>query len=50
MDDVKQQVKEMISKAAKSDKSDDALKFSQAALNAANCIYALSGNLDKPQK
>lgn len=34
-------VEEMITKAAKSDKSDDALKFSQAACNAANALCAL---------
>lgn len=36
-----QEVKEMISKAAKTDKADDALKFSQAACNAANAMCAL---------
>jgi len=34
-------VTEMIIKAAKADKSDDALKFSQAACNAANAMCAL---------
>ena len=34
-------VEEMITKAAKADKSDDALKFSQAACNAANAMCAL---------
>jgi hypothetical protein len=36
-----QEVKEMITKAAKADKSDDALKFSQAACNAANALCAI---------
>lgn len=36
-----QEVKEMITKAAKSDKADDALKFSQAACNAANALCSL---------
>lgn len=34
-------VQDMIAKAAKSEKSDDALKFSQAACNAANAMCAL---------
>lgn len=34
-------VQDMIEKAAKSDKSDDALKFSQAACNAANAMCSL---------
>lgn len=36
-----QEVKEMITKAAKADKADDALKFSQAACNAANALCSL---------
>jgi hypothetical protein len=36
-----QEVKEMITKAAKADKADDALKFSQAACNAANAMCSL---------
>lgn len=35
-------VEAMIEKAAKADKSDDALKFSQAACNAANAMCALA--------
>ena len=35
-------VQDMIEKAAKADKSDDALKFSQAACNAANAMCALA--------
>lgn len=35
------EVETMIDKAAKADKSDDALKFSQAACNAANALCAL---------
>jgi hypothetical protein len=34
-------VEEMITKAAKAEKSDDAMKFSQAACNAANAMCAL---------
>jgi hypothetical protein len=41
MKDQEAQVKEMIAKAAKAEKSDDALKFSQAALNAANAMISL---------
>jgi hypothetical protein len=36
------EVKELITKAAKTDKPDDALKFSQAACNAANAMCALA--------
>ena len=35
-------VEAMIEKAAKAEKSDDALKFSQAACNAANAMCALA--------
>jgi len=34
-------VEEMITKAARAEKADDALKFSQAACNAANALCAL---------
>ena len=37
-----QEVKEMITKAAKADKSEDALRFSQAACNAANAMCSLA--------
>ena len=37
-----QEVKEMITKATKADKSEDALRFSQAACNAANAMCALA--------
>ncbi len=37
-----QEVKEMITKAAKTDKADDALKFSQAAYNAASAMCSLA--------
>ena len=36
------QVENLILNAAKADKSDDALKFSQAACNAANAMCALA--------
>jgi hypothetical protein len=39
---VKDQVMSLINKAEKADKSDDALKFSQAACNAANAACAAS--------
>jgi tartrate dehydratase beta subunit/fumarate hydratase class I family protein len=39
-----QEVKAMITKAAKADKADDALKFSQAACNAANAMCALASS------
>lgn len=35
-------VNELIAKAAKTDKPDDAMKFSQAACNAANAMCALA--------
>lgn len=35
------EVKKMIEQAAKAEKADDAMKFSQAALNAANALCAL---------
>lgn len=34
-------VEELIAKAAKAEKSDDAMKFSQAACNAANAMCSL---------
>lgn len=37
-----EQVNRMIKRAADSDKADDALKFSQAACNAANAMCALA--------
>ncbi len=37
----KENVKTLLDKAAKSEKSDDAMKFSQAACNAANALCAL---------
>lgn len=36
------EVKEMITKAAKAHKSEDALRFSQAACNAANAMCVLA--------
>lgn len=36
------EVKKMITKAADADKSEDALRFSQAACNAANAMCALA--------
>lgn len=37
---VTEQIKSLVDKAAKAEKSDDALKFSQAACNAANAACA----------
>lgn len=42
MSEQKQQIKNLIEKAAKSDKADDAMKFSQAALNAANALCSMA--------
>jgi len=42
MEDQEKQIKELIAKAAKADKSDDALKFSQAAFNSANALCSLN--------
>lgn len=39
--EIEKQIKGMVDKAAKSDKADDALKFSQAALNAAHAMQVL---------
>lgn len=36
------EVEAMIDRAAKADKADDAMKFSQAALNAANALCSLA--------
>lgn len=41
MSDPKTHVESLISKAAAADKPDDAMKLSQAALNAANAMCAL---------
>jgi hypothetical protein len=41
MTELKTQVEAMIKKAGESTKPDDAMKFSQAALNAANAICSL---------
>ena len=41
-DEVKKQIDSLIQKAAEAEKSDDALKFSQAACNAANAMCALA--------
>ncbi len=41
MSDFSKQIETLVDKASKTDKSDDALKFSQAAANAANAMCAL---------
>ena len=46
--DVSEQVKSLVNKAENAEKSDDALKFSQAACNAANAAIAANAAwLDK---
>lgn len=49
MDDLVEAVEKMILKAARAEKSDDALKFSQAACNAANAMCSLRANGILPQ-
>ena len=60
MSDLKEQVNKMIDKAASAEKSEDALRFSQAALNVAHTKNVLdpsvpskdlsrSGSPEKPQ-
>jgi hypothetical protein len=44
---LKKQVESMIAKAEKAEKSEDALRFSQAALNAANAMCSLN-SANKP--
>lgn len=41
MTELKTQIEALIKKAGESDKPDDAMKFSQAALNAANAMCSL---------
>jgi hypothetical protein len=41
MDDVEKQVKELVSKAAGAALPDDAMKYAQAALNAANAARVI---------
>lgn len=41
VEDQEKNVKDLIEKAAKAEKADDALKFSQAACNAANAVCAM---------
>lgn len=47
MSDKSTEVEALIDKAAKAEKSDDALRFSQAACNAANAMCALKIALGK---
>lgn len=42
MSELQKQVEAMIKRAGESDKPDDAMKFSQAALNAANAMCSLN--------
>ncbi len=48
MSDLQKKVDELIAKATAADKSEDALRFSQAALNAAHTKHAL-GELRQPR-
>ncbi len=41
MSDIKKQIEDMVSKAAEANKSEDALRFSQAGLNAAHAAHLL---------
>lgn len=41
MTDIAKNVEELIAKAAKAEKSEDAMRFSQAATNAANAMMCL---------
>lgn len=45
MTDKTKEIESLIDKAAKADKADDALKFSQAACNAANAVCAAKSAL-----
>lgn len=42
MSEAKKQVQTLIKKASEADKADDAMKFAQAALNAANAMCSLN--------
>ena len=47
MNEIETQIKDMISKAAKTDKAEEALRFSQAGLNAAHAarlLYDMKNN------
>ena len=43
--DMSKEIKSLVTKAEKAEKSDDALKFSQAACNAANALRCLNDTL-----
>jgi hypothetical protein len=45
MTELKKHVESLIAKAAEADKSEDAMRLSQAAVNAANAICALAAAL-----
>ena len=47
MTDKNKDVEALIAKAAVADKSEDAMRFSQAACNAANAMCALKAALDQ---
>jgi hypothetical protein len=50
MEELVEAVEAMIQKAAKAEKSDDALKFSQAACNAANAMCSLNHAKDQSKE
>jgi hypothetical protein len=47
--EAKKYVEDMIKKASEATKADDAMKFSQAALNAANAMCSLGSALNPPK-
>jgi hypothetical protein len=51
MEDSKQHIATMIAKAAQAEHADDAMRFSQAACNAANALCALkaSAGFERPK-
>ncbi len=44
---MKECIETLIKKAAEAEKSDDAMRFSQAAVNAANALRCLNGSNEK---
>lgn len=46
--DVSNEVKSLVNKAAEAEKSEDAMRFSQAACNAANAMATVNQIPDKP--
>ncbi len=48
-DDKRREVELLIDKAAQAEKSEDALRFSQAACNAANAMCGIKNSLNIPK-